>query len=180
MTIIASYFDINTYSAAQSIFRFFFNVSNLIGVDFSDAFRKPVKVPDFDSRPVDITYFIFRSNVSAVIVDCCASKKLISPQFHLRLPQFLSNFHLTIVLMLYPVKPFPHFVADLEFALGNRSNEIIAGKEPEQMRSLLTTTRDTNVPAFPTPTLFAVSFNLFFISTPSPLRYTTFFNHSKN
>jgi len=78
---VASYFDINTGSAemetetaTQSIFRSFFHVLNLINVTFFDTFGKPIKVPDTDSRPADVTYFTFRSNGSAKTIDCRTPK----------------------------------------------------------------------------------------------------------
>ena len=78
---VAAYFDINTGSAggeaevaAQSISRYFFRVSYFIGDNFSDSSGKPIKVPDTDKRPADITYFTFLSNVTANTVDCRAPK----------------------------------------------------------------------------------------------------------
>ena len=83
MATVAVYFDINMGSvereaeeAAQSITRSFFNVSNLIGVTFSNSSGQPIKVTDTDNCPADITYFTFRSNVSANTVDCRAPKNL--------------------------------------------------------------------------------------------------------
>ena len=80
---VSSYFDIRTGSAerdtetaSQSIYRSFFQVSNLIGVTFSDTSGKPVEVPDTDSHPADVTYFTFRSTVSANTVDCHPSKNI--------------------------------------------------------------------------------------------------------
>ena len=81
INIVASYFNINTSSAereaetaSQSISRSFFQGLNLIGVTFSDTSRYPIKLSDTDSRPADLTYFSFRSNVSANTVVCRAPK----------------------------------------------------------------------------------------------------------
>ena len=63
-----------TETATQSIFRSFFHVLNLINVTFFDTFGKPIKVPDTDSRPADVTYFTFRSNGSAKTIDCRTPK----------------------------------------------------------------------------------------------------------
>ena len=77
MVTVAAYFNINTgsaereaESAAQSISRSFFHVSNLIDVTFFNSSGQPIKVTDSDNRPADITYFTFCSNVSANTVDC--------------------------------------------------------------------------------------------------------------
>ena len=79
---VAAYFEINTGSAereaeaaAQAISRSFFRVSNLIGVTFSDLSGNPIKIPDTDNHPADITYFTFCSNVTANTVDCRVPKK---------------------------------------------------------------------------------------------------------
>ena len=83
MATVAAYFDINSgstereaESAAQSISRSCFHVSNLIGVTFSDSSGKPIKVPDTNNCPADIKYFTFRSKVSTNTVDCRAPKNL--------------------------------------------------------------------------------------------------------
>ena len=88
MATVAAYFDVNTGSAereaeaaAQSISRSFFHVSNLIGVTFSNSSGQPIKVTDTDNRPADITYFTFRSHVSANTVDCRAPKKSLALEF---------------------------------------------------------------------------------------------------
>ena len=95
MATVASYFDINTGSAEKSrdrcsvCFSFLFSGFKLIGVTFSDYSGEPIKVPDTTSRPADVTYFTFCSNVSANIVDCRAPKKSLALAFSLRLPQTL-------------------------------------------------------------------------------------------
>jgi len=93
ISIVASYFDINTgsaereaESAAQSISRSFFQVSNLIGVTFYDTLGKTIEVPNNAFRPADVTYFTFRSNVSANTDDCRVPKKSLTLEFSLRLP----------------------------------------------------------------------------------------------
>ena len=98
MVTVAAYFDINTGSAereaeaaAKSISRSFFHVSNLIGVTFSNPSGQPIKVTDSNNRPADITYFTFRSYVSANTVDCRAPNKYLALEFSLRLPQTLSQ-----------------------------------------------------------------------------------------
>ena len=92
--IVASYVSINTGSAerdadtaVQSISRSFFRISNLTGVDFSDAAGKSIKVPDTTSRPGDFTFFTFRSNVLATIVDIRAPNKSLNLEFSLRWTQ---------------------------------------------------------------------------------------------
>ena len=64
---VAVYLDINTGSAereaetaAQSITHSFFQVSNLIGVTFSDSSGKPIKVPDTNTAlKISRIYFLF-------------------------------------------------------------------------------------------------------------------------
>ena len=70
-------------TAARSTYRSFFR--NLTGVTFSDAYDKSIKVLNPASRPVDLTYFTFRSTVLAQPVDCRAPSKPITHEFFLRL-----------------------------------------------------------------------------------------------
>ena len=79
MSIVVSYLSLNTGSAERetesavaTIRSHFFLISNLQGVGFSDASGKPITIPDPENRPVDLTYFSFRSVVSAITVDAHA------------------------------------------------------------------------------------------------------------
>ena len=85
LSTVDSYFSINTESAEReldtsthSISHPFFRVSNLTGFIFSDASGKSIKVPNPDSRPMDLTYLTFRSTVLAQNVDCRAPSKSIT------------------------------------------------------------------------------------------------------
>ena len=180
MTIVASYFDINTgsaereaESAAQSISRSFFQVSNLIGVTFYDTPGKTIKVPKNASRPADVTYFTFRSNVSAKTVDCRVPKKSLTLEFSLRLPQSLSSTTLTTVVIPPPVTTSPSVqtyfqpVVDLAFTLDNLSDDILSDTEPNQLRKLVINVRDTITSAISTPILSIAPSNL--VSTPKSL-----------
>ena len=92
MIAVVSYFDINSgspkreaESAAQIIFRSFFHVSNLHDVTFSSASWKPTKVPDWNTRPAIVTYFIFRFHIFTATVNRCAPTKSLTAEFSLRL-----------------------------------------------------------------------------------------------
>ena len=76
LSIVASYFTINTGSAereadtaVQSSSRFLYRVSNVNGVAFLDTSRESIKIPNPASRPVDLMYFTFRSNIIAKTAD---------------------------------------------------------------------------------------------------------------
>ena len=96
-------------TAAQSISRSFCRVLNLIGVTFSDSSGKPINVPDTASRPVDVTYLTFRSNLSANTADCCAPKKALTLEFSLRLPQSLSSSTLPSTVFCFQLQPILQF-----------------------------------------------------------------------
>ena len=91
LSTVALYFSISTDSAerdvdtaTQSISRSFFRISNLTGVVFSDAAGKSIKVPDTTSRPGDLTFFTFRSNVLAKTVIIRAPNKSLNLECSLR------------------------------------------------------------------------------------------------
>ena len=93
LSIVASYFTINTGSAkreadtaVQSSSRFLYRVSNVNGVAFLDTSRESIKVPNPASRPVDLMYFTFRSNILAKPADYRTPTKLSTLEFSLRLP----------------------------------------------------------------------------------------------
>ena len=94
ISTVASYFSFSTGSAerdadtaAQSISRAIFRVSNLTGVGFSDTTGKLLKIPDVTSRPADLTFFTFRPNVLATTVDIRAPNKSLNLEFSLRWTQ---------------------------------------------------------------------------------------------
>ena len=96
MTTVASYFSLNTSTAereakttVKTIRSNLFPISNLKGAAFADASRKPIAIPDPDKHSADLTYFNFRSVLSAVAVDARAPDKILSIEFSLRLPQTL-------------------------------------------------------------------------------------------
>ena len=68
-------------------FALIYHVSNLQGVGFFDSSGQPITVPDPDNRPVDLTYFTFRSVVNAADIDNRAPDTSLSLEFFLRLPQ---------------------------------------------------------------------------------------------
>ena len=93
ISTVASYFSFSTGSAerdadtaAQSISRSFFRITNLTGVGFSDATGKSITIPDILSRPADLTFFIFCSSILAKSVDIRAPNKSLNLEFSLRLP----------------------------------------------------------------------------------------------
>ena len=93
MTTVALYFPLNIGAAEREVGRTvafirsnFFHVSNLQGVGFFDYSGQPITVPDPDNRPVDLTYFTFRSVVNAVDIDNHAPDTSLSLELSLRLP----------------------------------------------------------------------------------------------
>ena len=185
MATVAAYFDINSgstereaESAAQSISRSCFHVSNLIGVIFSDSSGKPIKVPDTNNRPADITYFTFRSNVSANTIDCRAAKTSLVLEFSLRIPQTLSLSTLpsTATPLSIPTSssvPAPtQPVEDLAFTLGNLSHDIPSGMEPDELLKLVINARDTITLSPSPPIQFIAQSNL--LSTPQSLFPTAY------
>ena len=65
-------------------------VSYLQCVGFSDVSSKLITIPNPDRRPADLTYFTFRSVVSAARVDIRALASSLFLKFSLLLPQSLS------------------------------------------------------------------------------------------
>ena len=112
-------------------------MSNLTGVTFSNSSGQSIAVTDTDNRPADITYFTFRSNVSANTVDCRSPNKSLALEFSLRLPQTLSQSALSStttppsVSTPSPVPDSPQPVKDLVFTLGNLSDDILSGMESD-------------------------------------------------
>ena len=93
MAIVAVYLDINTGSAEReaeaatnSISRSFSMCQTWSALPFLTLPNSLFffKVTDFDNRQADITYFTFRFNVSANIVDCRAPNKYLALEFLLR------------------------------------------------------------------------------------------------
>ena len=58
-----------------------FLVPNLQGVGFFDSSGKLLDVSDLDNRPADLTYFTFRSVVTAADIDDRAPHTLLSLEF---------------------------------------------------------------------------------------------------
>ena len=89
--------------------------------------------PDKTSRPVELIFFTFRSNVLATTVDIRAPNKSLNLEFFLRLPQSLSQPTLVSTTTGSPVKyppPLtstnPQFVEALRVTVGNFSDDAIA------------------------------------------------------
>ena len=129
----------------------------MTGVGFSDATGKSIKIPDILSRPADLTFFSFSSNILAKSVDIRAPNKSLNREFSLRLPQSFSQHSLTsteqtstISTPTTPVrnpppstsKP-PQTVEALGFTLGNLSDEIVSSMTSVELRTLLITARKT-------------------------------------
>ena len=112
-------------------------------------------------------YLKFRSDISAATVDYRAPGRFLTLEFSLRLPQSLSNPNLMITVTSSLIKASSQPIVDLEFALCNISDNILADTEPEQMCNLPITARDTIVPASSTSSLLVASSNLF--TTPRSL-----------
>ena len=180
MATVVSHFGINsgsvereTESAALSILNTFFRVSNLQVVPFGNVSGKCIKVPDSHNRIADITYFTFRSIVSAADVDSHAPAKILSLKFSLHLPQSLSDStHTSIPVIttdggppLDTISSKP--VVNLVFTLGNLSDDILSGMEVNQMRTLLIDDRDILSPTIAVFIILLQPSNLF--STPPPL-----------
>ena len=94
MTTVALYFPLNTGTAereVESSIAFirsnFFLDPNLKGVGFFDSSKEPLEVPDSDNSPADLTYFTFRSVVTAVDIDDRSPHTSLFLEFSLRLPQ---------------------------------------------------------------------------------------------
>ena len=126
-----------------------------------------MKVPDTDNRPADITYFYFRSNVTANTFDCRASKKSLALEFSLRLPHALSQSALpsTAIPLSVPTSPFasapPHPVETLAFTLGNLLDDILTGMDANELLKVVINARDTIISAPSPPILHIAPFNLF-------------------
>ena len=124
-------------------------MSNLIGVTFSNSSGQPIKVTSSDNHPADITYFTFRSNVSANTVNCCAPNKSLALEFSLRLPQMLSQSALPSTTTPFSVSTprsvpdSPQLVKELAFTLGNLSDDIFSGMESDELLNLVIKARDT-------------------------------------
>ena len=175
LSTIASYFSISTGSAArdadtaaQSISRSFFHISNLTGVAFSDVAGKSIKVPDTTSRLSDLTFFTFRSNVLATTVDIRAPNKSLNLDF-LRLLQSLSQSTLISTATDSPVKTTPpstsinpQTVEALGFTLGNLSYDILSSMTPDELRNLVITARETI--SVPPINLFSIPTSISFVA----------------
>ena len=90
MSTIALYVGINVGSTEKeavttAIFNrnAFFLVFNLQGIDFSDVFGKTLTIPDPVRRPVDHTFFTFRSVVYDTTVDIRTPVSSLSLEFSL-------------------------------------------------------------------------------------------------
>ena len=131
MSTVVSYFGFNTGSAEReaktttiSIRNAFPLVSNLQEVDFSNLSGKIITILNPACRPADLTYFTFRSVVSATSVNIHAPASSLSLEFYLRLPQTLrdsaSNYAAIIktptvpALVTIPPKP----IEDISFKSG--------------------------------------------------------------
>ena len=131
MSTVVSYFGFNTGSAEReaktttiSIRNTFPLVSNLQEVDFSNLSGKIITILNPACRPADLTYFTFRSVVSATSVNIHAPASSLSLEFYLRLPQTLrasaSNYAAIIktptvpALVTIPPKP----IEDISFKSG--------------------------------------------------------------
>ena len=103
---------------------------------------KQIKVPDPANRLINITYFIFRSIVSAATVDNHAPNKSLLHEFSLRLPQTLSSslFNFTPntpAVTNYPLVTTPSKIAkDLGFKLEDVLNDRITQIREDQIQSL--------------------------------------------
>lgn len=73
------------------------------------------------------------------------------------------------------VKKTSQLIADLEFALGNLSDNILLNMEQEKIRKLLITICDTIATVSPSPSLLVAPSNLFSILTSLPPPYAIFF-----
>ena len=73
------------------------------------------------------------------------------------------------------VKKTSQLIADLEFALGNLSDNILLNMEQEKIRKLLITICDTIATVSPSPSLLVAPSNLFSILTSLPPRCAIFF-----
>ena len=124
-------------------------MSNLTDVTFSNSLRQPIKVTDSDTRPANITYFTFRSNVSDNTVDCRAPNKSLALDFLLRLPQTLSQSALSSTTSLLSLStPRPVLVSlqpvkDLDFTRSNLSDDILTGMDSGELLKLVIKARAT-------------------------------------
>ena len=174
MPAVSSYFGLNigpamreAESTAISIHNYYFLVSNFQGVGFSDVSGKPIKIPDPDRRPADLTYFTLRFAVSTVTVDIRALASSLSLEFSLRLPQSLStstsNYVAVIktptapALIMTPPKP----IEDLSFKLRKFSDDILFEMGLDEIQKHLIDARDTLYSSTPTLSIFVQPSTLF-------------------
>ena len=111
--------------------------------------QEKYKVPNPATRPMDLTYFTLCSNVFTKIGDCRDPAKSLTLKFYLRLPQSLTPSILVSTATSLKIHPPPlipsllQTVANLEFTLGNLSDDILSGITPEELRNLVIIVRDT-------------------------------------
>ena len=114
-----------------------------------DTSGKSFQVPNPASRPADLTYFTFCSTVIAQTVHCRAPLISIILEFSLHLPQSFRSYTLvsTITSITDNTPPLiptpPQTIANLEFMLGNLSDDILFGMDQAELSNLRITTCDT-------------------------------------
>ena len=155
MTTVALYFSLNTGAAereAESAVAFirsnFFLIPNLQGVGFLDSSGKPISVLDSDNRPADLTYFTFRSVVTAADIDDRAPQISLSLEFSLRLPQ---TFHTPSPLSppstplasaaVPPPETPPRSASQLSFELDSYDDDALKNLDPAALLQLLSDAR---------------------------------------
>ena len=163
-----------------------FLVSNLQGVNFSDASGKLFTVSDPAHHHVDLTYFNFRSVVLIATVDICAPELFGLSSW---LPQSLctSTSHSPLLLktLVDPVLVTipPKLIDNLSFKLGNVSDDILSEMEVDQIQILLMdadgiiSSAALNPSVFFQPSNFFLYLSLFpckYPHHPLPLKWTAF------
>ena len=128
---------------------YFFLLSNLQGVGFSNVSSKPLRISDRARRCTDFTHCNFCSIVSVATVDIHAQSLSWSLEFSLWVPQSLrtSTSNSTVdtktpsppVLVTTPSNP----IENISFKLGNFSDNILSEMVVDQIWTLLIDSCDT-------------------------------------
>ena len=123
LSTVASCLRLNTGSAERE--------AETAGIDIQNAFFLVFLICRVSDCPVDLTYFNFRSVVSAIRVDIRAPASSFFLEFSLRLPQSLRTSAFSSAVVIKP-SPAPVFVktsiksiADLSVKLGNISDDLL-------------------------------------------------------
>ena len=119
------------------------------GAEFADVSGRSINLPDFSHRPIDLTYFTFRSVVFVVAINNCAPVKLLSLEFSLRLLQInallATSFGPSSVTTVAssPMATHSQPLSDFGAKLGNFTNASFDKLGVTELQTLLADARTT-------------------------------------